>query len=103
MSKMRMILQTEFTIAANHPSLEGHFPDNPVVPGVVILDQVSRYWMEKMKSDIKVYQQVKFQNMLRPDTNCQLSYHSVNNQKINFKVIESNSSIIISQGTFLVS
>lgn len=29
-----------FTIQASHPSLEGHFPNNPIVPGVVILDEV---------------------------------------------------------------
>ena len=29
-----------FIIQASHPSLEGHFPNNPIVPGVVILDEV---------------------------------------------------------------
>jgi len=28
-----------FSIAHNHPSLAGHFPARPIVPGVVVLDE----------------------------------------------------------------
>jgi 3-hydroxymyristoyl/3-hydroxydecanoyl-(acyl carrier protein) dehydratase len=31
---------TTIRIASSHPSLAGHFPGNPIVPGVVLLDEV---------------------------------------------------------------
>lgn len=38
MTASEMTMLGAFTIDENHPSLPGHFPGNPVVPGVVVLD-----------------------------------------------------------------
>ena len=30
----------QFSVSSDHPSLPGHFPGRPIVPGVVVLDHV---------------------------------------------------------------
>lgn len=62
-----MTVETGCLIPAGHPSLAGHFPGNPVVPGVVILDEVLRalaaWWPEYRPVGMPV---VKFLEPLRP-------------------------------------
>lgn len=58
-----------FVIAADHPSLPGHFPGRPLVPGVVVLDRV----LEAIEADAGIVlgalqlPQVKFLHPLLPD------------------------------------
>ena len=35
---------TSLRIASAHPALPGHFPDRPLVPGVVVLERVAAAW-----------------------------------------------------------
>ena len=62
-----MTLESRRVISGDHPSLPHHFPGNPVVPAVVILNEVARligenrpgYWISGIR-------QVKFTAPLRP-------------------------------------
>lgn len=61
-------------IAANHPALAGHFPGNPITPGVVLLNQVAlafQHWQETadqvhQTKQICGFSLVKFVSPLRP-------------------------------------
>ena len=57
-----------FVIDADHPCLPGHFPGQPLVPGVVILDRVVAA-VESMHGPQPAWRlpQVKFVQPLRPD------------------------------------
>jgi 3-hydroxymyristoyl/3-hydroxydecanoyl-(acyl carrier protein) dehydratase len=55
-------------IRADHPSLAGHFPGAPIVPGVVILDEVAAA-LAKWRADCRVtgIRAVKFVLSLKPE------------------------------------
>src|SRR4029077_4715554 len=64
----QMRFETSRTIRADHPSLAGHFPDAPIVPGVVILDEVISALVERHKNcQVAGIRAVKFVLPLRPE------------------------------------
>ena len=55
-------------IHADHPSLPGHFPGAPLVPGVVILDEVLAALIEwRQDSQLTGIRMVKFLAPLQPE------------------------------------
>jgi 3-hydroxymyristoyl/3-hydroxydecanoyl-(acyl carrier protein) dehydratase len=75
------------TIGADHPSLPGHFPDAPIVPGVVILDEILgalAEWRDDYR--VSVVRVVKFLAPLKPEqpfTIC-LSTNADANDEVDF-------------------
>lgn len=61
-------------IAADHPCLAGHFPGNPIVPGVVLLDRVAAALREYQGSQawIRKFGNVKFLSLLRPEEDLEI-------------------------------
>ena len=69
-----MLTHTEhFHIDAAHPALPGHFPGDPIVPGVVLLDRVTAAVERAWGLHVSGLPQVKFMRRLRPDHAVQLS------------------------------
>ena len=50
-----------FTIYSDHPCLAGHFPDNPIVPAVTLLDElISAIFYQQSPPENMVIKQAKF-------------------------------------------
>ena len=50
-----------------HPAIAGHFPGNPIVPGVLILDQLMTATLKLTGMEVVRFEHVKFLSALRPD------------------------------------
>ena len=60
--------ERRFIIAADHPCLAGYFPDNPIVPGVVILEEVAQAFEAwRPNEQLMGVSVVKFLAPLRPE------------------------------------
>ena len=60
-----------FLVAADHLSLPGHFPGNPIVPGVLLLDQVMHGLKVETGLRFSRLQRVKFTSALLPGEHAQ--------------------------------
>ena len=74
-------------IRPNHPSLPGHFPGAPLVPGVVILDEVLAALIEwRQDAQLTGIRMVKFLAPLSPEQSFTISFSTKNDRtaEINF-------------------
>lgn len=63
-----MTFEVRALIANDHPALADHFPGNPIVPGVLILEEVmhaAEQWRGQFR--LKKIESVKFTAVLKPD------------------------------------
>lgn len=93
-----MIHQSQCVIEAEHPSLAGHFPGNPVVPGVLILLRVEIAMRQALPDRaITALPNVKFLSPLLPGEvlDIQLDCAKPDNVKFHCRVAER----LIAQGS----
>jgi 3-hydroxyacyl-[acyl-carrier-protein] dehydratase len=84
-----------WAIPADHPSLTGHFPGNPVVPGVVLLDQVIQAFNEGRSDTPAVgMPMVKFLAPLRPDQPFSIRFTATGAGRIRFECVRADGQLL---------
>ena len=65
---MASVIEREFTVPADSPWFSGHFPGNPILPGVAQLEMVAAAIGESSGKNLYVARlgRVKFKNLVRP-------------------------------------
>ena len=89
-----------FTIKKTHPSLEGHFPNKPVVPGVVILDEVINIVKTiKPEAIINKIPMVKFTHPLLPEQEVSVEIKEKNETTLSFNCFHNDIKLVMGQLT----
>ncbi|MFQ6371999.1 thioester dehydrase [Shewanella sp. YIC-542] len=78
----------QLQVAADYPAFAGHFPEHPVLPGVVQLDWAIRFGSEHFGYDGAVAQLevLKFQQLIRPGMEVTLRIEQLASGKLQFSL-----------------
>lgn len=80
--------QATLNIAVDHPALAGHFPGTPIVPGVVLLDEVIHTIVQDTGLEATNWQisSVKFLSPLTPGESVIIEHEQAANGSVKFAV-----------------
>ena len=84
-------------IPETHPSLPGHFPGEPVVAGVIILDRVAARLERAGLGALKRISAVKFRVPLLPEQDAEL-HIAVSGKKLRFRLSRDGSLLTSGDG-----
>ena len=95
----------EFVVPADHPSLAGHFPGQPVVPAVVLLDAVLAAIRTRGDLVLRSIPVAKFLLPVLPDerVSLRIQFHSIDAAQLRASFEGSRATALAFEGSFIVS
>jgi len=91
------MMRSRDEISPLHPALAGHFPGNPIVPGVVILRRVCRAVTAAHGGAVTAVPVVKFHAPLRPAEPFDIDLEQAGGERYRFRVVRGET--LIAGGT----
>lgn len=92
------IKEIPLLIPVDHPAFAGHFPDMPIVPGVVLLDEVLYALGRDAELDQKIeslqISNVKFLSPMKPGESALIKYARNANGSITFEIVDGERQIV---------
>lgn len=85
------------TIPADHPAFSGHFPDHPILPGVCILDYVSKAFAMPSQG----FRNAKFHKPVRPGETLLITFCDMRRGAYSFTVKVAE--IIVCEGQIIAA
>jgi 3-hydroxyacyl-[acyl-carrier-protein] dehydratase len=88
--------QIPLDIPLDHPAFAGHFPSVPIVPGVVLLDEVLYAIQQDQAFNGATWQisAVKFLSPLKPGEKAIIHYEKTANGGVAFEIVEGPRQIV---------
>ena len=97
---------THFSVPADHPSLPGHFPGQPIVPGVVLLDLVFETIAAAHRVEIISIVSTKFLQAVTPQTRIDLTVKLISDEqpgRLKARFTATRASTLVLEGSFMLA
>lgn len=91
----------QVTISSDHPCLPGHFPGRPIVPAVVVLDEVRALINETFSDQqIVAIDHCKFQDFVLPDQAFTIELATTDSSSLDFACRAVDDGRLLAKGRF---
>ena len=90
----------EVRFASDHPTAVGHFPSHPIIPGVLVLDEVIKLAVRGGADEALVVRAAKFHHPVRPGDAIVVHLEMQLPRIIKFECRLADGDMLVASGTF---